>query len=207
MYEGVEPLTPDEIADCVLFALTRPLHVNVDEIVVKALAQSSGGPDRAPRGVAVASMLTILEGSTFCICDERGDIVEETSGLFAYDTRFLSRLVLRVGGSPAAAALLGPHRPLRGRVLSCATRPSTGLPHDSVSVARERFVATGMQERIAVRNESMETLEFELSARARGRLRGHHLGEAPRLRARRSRARAAAAAAGAGRVRRGERGS
>ena len=42
VYEGVDPVTPDEIADCVLFALTRPLHVNVDEIVVKALAQSSG---------------------------------------------------------------------------------------------------------------------------------------------------------------------
>jgi hypothetical protein len=38
----VDPVTPDEIADCVLFVLTRPLHVNVDELVVKALAQSSG---------------------------------------------------------------------------------------------------------------------------------------------------------------------
>ena len=37
------PLTPDDVADCVLFALTRPPHVNVDELVVKALAQSSGG--------------------------------------------------------------------------------------------------------------------------------------------------------------------
>ena len=42
VYAGVDPVTPDEIADCVLFALTRPLHVNVDEIVIKALAQSSG---------------------------------------------------------------------------------------------------------------------------------------------------------------------
>jgi NADP-dependent 3-hydroxy acid dehydrogenase YdfG len=42
VYEGVEPITPDEVADCVLFALTRPPHVNVDELVVKALAQSSG---------------------------------------------------------------------------------------------------------------------------------------------------------------------
>ena len=42
VYEGVDPVTPEEIADCVMFALTRPLHVNVDEIVVKALAQSSG---------------------------------------------------------------------------------------------------------------------------------------------------------------------
>jgi hypothetical protein len=40
-YEGVDPLRPDDIAECILFALTRPLHVNIDELVVKALAQSS----------------------------------------------------------------------------------------------------------------------------------------------------------------------
>jgi 3-hydroxy acid dehydrogenase/malonic semialdehyde reductase len=43
VYQGVEAMTPEDIADCVLFALTRPLRVNVDEIVVKALAQTSGG--------------------------------------------------------------------------------------------------------------------------------------------------------------------
>jgi 3-hydroxy acid dehydrogenase / malonic semialdehyde reductase len=42
VYAGVDPVTPDEVADCVLFALTRPLHVNIDELVIKALAQSSG---------------------------------------------------------------------------------------------------------------------------------------------------------------------
>jgi 3-hydroxy acid dehydrogenase/malonic semialdehyde reductase len=42
VYEGVDPVTPDEVAECVMFALTRPLHVNLDEIVIKALAQSSG---------------------------------------------------------------------------------------------------------------------------------------------------------------------
>ena len=50
VYEGIDPITPDEVADCVLFALTRPLHVNVDEIVIKALAQSSGA--RVVRSVA-----------------------------------------------------------------------------------------------------------------------------------------------------------
>jgi 3-hydroxy acid dehydrogenase / malonic semialdehyde reductase len=40
-YEGVDPLRPEDIAECILFALTRPLHVNIDELVVKALAQSS----------------------------------------------------------------------------------------------------------------------------------------------------------------------
>jgi NADP-dependent 3-hydroxy acid dehydrogenase YdfG len=43
VYQGVEPLTAEDIADCVMFALTRPPHVNVDEIVVKMLQQTSGG--------------------------------------------------------------------------------------------------------------------------------------------------------------------
>jgi 3-hydroxy acid dehydrogenase / malonic semialdehyde reductase len=42
VYEGVEAVRPEDVAECVIFALTRPPHVNVDEIVVKALAQSSG---------------------------------------------------------------------------------------------------------------------------------------------------------------------
>jgi NADP-dependent 3-hydroxy acid dehydrogenase YdfG len=42
VYEGVDAMTPEDIAECVLFAVTRPPHVNVDELVVKALAQSSG---------------------------------------------------------------------------------------------------------------------------------------------------------------------
>jgi 3-hydroxy acid dehydrogenase/malonic semialdehyde reductase len=36
------PLHPEDVADCILFALTRPPNVNVDEIVVMALAQTSG---------------------------------------------------------------------------------------------------------------------------------------------------------------------
>ncbi len=43
VYEGVDAMTPEDIAGCIEFAVTRPPHMNVDEIVVKALAQSSGG--------------------------------------------------------------------------------------------------------------------------------------------------------------------
>jgi len=41
VYANVEPVQPEDVADCVVFAVTRPPHVNIDEIVVKALAQSS----------------------------------------------------------------------------------------------------------------------------------------------------------------------
>jgi len=105
--------------------------------------------------------LTILEGSTFCICDERGDIGGGTTGFFADDTRFLSLLRLTVNGEPplllssskveyfSAAFFL--RNPLAG-----------GLPHDTLSIARERFVGQGMREHLRIRNESMETVAFEV---------------------------------------------
>jgi 3-hydroxy acid dehydrogenase / malonic semialdehyde reductase len=41
VYRGVEYLTPEEIADCILWSLTRPPHMVIDEIVVKPLKQAS----------------------------------------------------------------------------------------------------------------------------------------------------------------------
>jgi len=43
VYKGIDALTAEDIADCVMWAVTRPWHVNVDEIVVKARNQASGG--------------------------------------------------------------------------------------------------------------------------------------------------------------------
>lgn len=43
VYRGIDAMTGEDVADCVLWALTRPWHVNVDEIVVKARNQASGG--------------------------------------------------------------------------------------------------------------------------------------------------------------------
>ena len=42
VYEGTRPLSAEDVAECVLFAITRPPHVVVDELVVMSIDQSSG---------------------------------------------------------------------------------------------------------------------------------------------------------------------
>jgi len=42
IYEGVaEPLVADDIADLIVFAATRPQHVNIDRLVVRPIAQAA----------------------------------------------------------------------------------------------------------------------------------------------------------------------
>jgi glycogen debranching enzyme len=105
--------------------------------------------------------LTILEGSTFCMSDEAGDLNGETCGLFAEDTRFLSRfrltinreqpLLLTSGKVEYFSAAFYLRNPLAG-----------GLAQDVLSIERRRFVGEGMQEAIMIQNRSMETVEFEV---------------------------------------------
>jgi 3-hydroxy acid dehydrogenase / malonic semialdehyde reductase len=42
VYEGTRPLHAEDVAGCVMFALTRPAHVVVDELVLMSIDQSSG---------------------------------------------------------------------------------------------------------------------------------------------------------------------
>ncbi len=106
-------------------------------------------------------MLTILEGSTFCICYERGDIAGETSGLYADDTRRLSRLVLTING--ARPLLLSSGQVEYFSAAFYLRNPvSAGLRQDVLSIVRSRFVGATMQDRLAIRNESMETQRFEV---------------------------------------------
>ena len=105
-------------------------------------------------------MLTILEGDTFCLSDSVGDITERTHGLFANDTRMLSRLRLLVDG---ASPLLLTSRAVEyfNSAHYARNAPTENLESDTVSISRERFIgAAGLTERIALRNEGMVTIAF-----------------------------------------------
>ncbi len=41
VYEGLTPLTPDDIAESIVWAATRPAHVNINNIILMATDQSS----------------------------------------------------------------------------------------------------------------------------------------------------------------------
>ncbi|HZC75667.1 MAG TPA: glycogen debranching N-terminal domain-containing protein [Gaiellaceae bacterium] len=107
--------------------------------------------------------LTVLDGSTFCVCDERGDVdgLATASGFFASDTRFLSRSVLTLGGArldPLSHDHSTPHlatfvlrNPLAG-----------GLRPNELVIERERFVGDCMEERIVVQNHGRRRVDVEL---------------------------------------------
>jgi glycogen debranching enzyme len=107
--------------------------------------------------------LTVLDGSTFCVCDERGDVdgLATASGFFASDTRFLSRSLLTLGGmrlDPLSHDHSAPHlasfvlrNPLAG-----------GLQPNELVIERERFVGDCMEERIVVQNHSHRRIDVEL---------------------------------------------
>jgi len=51
VYEGITPLTGEDIADCIAWAVTRPRHVNIDEMVVRPVAQATA--TQVARGVGL----------------------------------------------------------------------------------------------------------------------------------------------------------
>ncbi len=105
--------------------------------------------------------LRILEGATFCICDSLGDLHGQSEGLFAEDTRFLSCFRLTINGK--RPLLLSSDKIEYFSAAFFMRNPiAESLPQDALSIRRERFVGDGMQDSIAVVNESMEPVELEL---------------------------------------------
>lgn len=41
LYQGLKPLTPEDIAECIEWSISRPAHVNIQEMVIYPTAQAS----------------------------------------------------------------------------------------------------------------------------------------------------------------------
>ena len=109
-----------------------------------------------------SGLVTLLEGTTFCICERSGDVRPGAAqGLFVRDTRLISRLELSINGhAPEGLAAQG-HEPFARTFLS-RMPPLPGLADSTLLVIRRRELNEGMSERITLRNMSTEPLPVSL---------------------------------------------
>jgi glycogen debranching enzyme len=103
-------------------------------------------------------LVRILDGNTFVVSDERGDIEASTTdptGLFAYDTRFLSSWVLTVDGVRLNALSTDDLQYFEARFFLV---PATGTVYidPKLSVIRERAVGGGFHEELTVLSHAEE---------------------------------------------------
>ena len=100
-----------------------------------------------------ASTLTLVEGSSFVICDSDGDITDGVQGLFVGNTRVCSRLRLSVDGRPI--------EPLTAVARSPSAAAFVGRTVDrAVLVFRDLWVSQGMRVDLRLRNLSDRALEL-----------------------------------------------
>ena len=96
--------------------------------------------------------VTLVEGSSFCISGGAGDVERGSShGLFFRDTRFVSRLELRVNHQVPehlAASITDPF----SAVFVTRSPPRAGRADSTLMVFRYRYVGRGMREDLVVRN-------------------------------------------------------
>ncbi|MCI0687510.1 MAG: hypothetical protein L0Y54_09780 [Sporichthyaceae bacterium] len=96
--------------------------------------------------------VTLVEGSSFCVCAQSGDIGPGgAQGVYFRDTRLLSRWELRIDTEPVEPLLVIPAEPFRATFVGRA-RPRPGKSESTLLVSRERYVGAGMREDITLRN-------------------------------------------------------
>jgi glycogen debranching enzyme len=110
-----------------------------------------------------SGLVTVLEETTFCISEASGDIVPGgAQGLFFRDTRFISRLELRLDGELPEPVAVQPNDPFRCTFL--ARRPPGPLRADStLLIIRRRYVGNGMRDDITLRNLGHEPTTVHLT--------------------------------------------
>jgi glycogen debranching enzyme len=107
------------------------------------------------------NFVKILDGNTFVVSDDRGDIeasLTDPTGLFSFDTRFLSKWVLTVNGQRLNALSTDDLQYFETRFFLV---PGTGTVYvdSKLSVIRLRAVGDGFHEKVTILNHDDKPID------------------------------------------------
>jgi glycogen debranching enzyme len=114
------------------------------------------------------NLVKILDGNTFVVSDGRGDIeasLTDPTGLFSFDTRFLSKWVLTVDGQRLNPLSVDDLHYFETRFFLV---PGTGTVYvdAKVSVIRQRAVGDGFHEQLTILNHDDEPVDLTVGVEA-----------------------------------------
>jgi glycogen debranching enzyme len=113
-------------------------------------------------------LVRILDGNTFVVSDRRGDIEAspvDPTGLFSFDTRFLSRWLLTIDGEPLNALSVDDLAYFEVRFFLV---PGTGTVYVDAkrSVIRRRAVGRGFREELTILNHDQQPVDLTVRIEA-----------------------------------------
>ncbi|MEW2443540.1 amylo-alpha-1,6-glucosidase [Micromonospora marina] len=108
--------------------------------------------------------VSILDGNTFLVSDDRGNIqpsYDFPTGLFSFDTRFLSTWILTLDGQPLHALSIDDSLSYKTRFFLVPGEPTHYLDA-KVSVIRSRAIGGSLDEELTLLNHADQETEFRL---------------------------------------------
>ncbi len=113
-------------------------------------------------------LVKILDGNTFVVSDSRGDIeasLTDPTGLFSFDTRFLSQWVLTVNGQRLTPLSTDDMQYFETRFFLV---PGTGTVYvdSKLSVIRRRAVGNGFREELQILNHDEKPVDLTVRVEA-----------------------------------------
>ena len=118
--------------------------------------------------MTTTDQVRILNGNTFIVSDDRGDIEASSTdpaGLFSFDTRFLSRWVLTVNDQRLTALSTDDLQYFEARFFLV---PGTGTVYidSKQSVIRHRTVGTGFSDELSILNHAEDPVDLTVRIEA-----------------------------------------
>jgi glycogen debranching enzyme len=113
-------------------------------------------------------MVKLLDGNTFVVSDQSGDIEAtptDPTGLFAFDTRFLSTWVLTVDGARLSPLSVDDLQYFETRFF-CVPGAAAVYVDAQLSVARHRTLNNGFVEEIVIVNHSKDPVDLRVRLEA-----------------------------------------